>query len=324
MKKQFFLAALMILCIVCTAACADPIITDTEATAWIAENNYLYLQNAEGRISQMPLEMSDLLQMTKDELICQTKDGRTIAVKKDGTGSRTVDQTAELPQDTRVELSAEVDSGKMHILGYGIDPDNNEFNIVMKMLREARAERNKNIIEALKCLFKIEISLDDVKKYAKGDTVGKPHIAAAIVEKGYCSDIETVFKKILGKKCLDGIERKKLPPRTCIELINKAGGIAFLAHPNSLKLTNEKTFAKIKELQRYGLVGIEAYHSSLSQAQNNTYVKMAKELGLMISCGSDFHGPEVKKDVKLGTGINGNLPTYNEEIIAPLLKALNM
>ena len=223
-----------------------------------------------------------------------------------------------------VELSAEVDSGKMHILGYCIDPDNNEFNIVMKMLREAREERNKNIIEALKCLFKIEISLEDVKKYAKGDTVGKPHIAAAIVEKGYCSDIETVFKKILGKKCLNGIERKKLPPRTCIELINKAGGIAVLAHPNSLKLTNEKTFAKIKELQRYGLVGIEAYHSSFSQTQNNTYVKMANELGLMISCGSDFHGPEVKKDVKLGTGINRNLPTDNEEIIAPLLKALKM
>ncbi|MBR5960374.1 MAG: peptidoglycan-binding protein [Clostridia bacterium] len=107
MKKQFFFAALMILCILFTAAYADPIITDTEATAWIAENNYLYLQNAEGRISQMPLEMSDLLQMTKDELICQTKDGRTIAVKKDGTGSRNVDQTAELPQDTRVELSKE-------------------------------------------------------------------------------------------------------------------------------------------------------------------------------------------------------------------------
>ena len=223
-----------------------------------------------------------------------------------------------------VELSAEVDCGKMHILGYGIDPNNNEFNIVMKMLREAREERNKNIIEALKCLFKIEISLEDVEKHAKGESVGKPHIAAAIIEKGYCSDIETVFKKILGKKCLDGINRKKLPPRTCIELINKAGGIAFLAHPNSLKLSREKTFEKIKELQRYGLAGIEAYHSSFSQTQSNAYVKMANELGIMISCGSDFHGPEVKKDVKLGTGINGNLPTDNEEIIAPLLKALNI
>ena len=107
MKKQFFFAVLMTLCILCAAASADPVITDREATAWIAENNYLYLQNAEGRISQMPLEMADLLQMTKDELICQTKDGRTIAVKKDGTGSRTVDPGAELPQDTRVELSAE-------------------------------------------------------------------------------------------------------------------------------------------------------------------------------------------------------------------------
>lgn len=223
-----------------------------------------------------------------------------------------------------VELSAEVDSGKMHILGYGIDPDNNEFNLVMKMLREAREDRNKNIIEALKCIFKINISLEDVKKHAKGESIGKPHIAAAIVEKGYCPDIETVFNKILGKRYMETIDRKKLPPKSCIDLIKKAGGIAFLAHPNSLKLNTEKTFAKIKELQQYGLVGIETYHSRLSQTQSNAYVKMAKELGLMISCGSDFHGPEVKKDVKLGLGVNCNLPTDNEALIAPLLKALNM
>ena len=223
-----------------------------------------------------------------------------------------------------VELSAEIDKGKMHILGYGIDPDNREFNIVMQMLREAREARNKNIIEALKCLFKIEISIDDVKKYAKGETIGKPHIAAAIVEKGYCSDIESVFKKILGTKRMDSIERKKLPPKSCIELIKKAGGFAFLAHPNSLKLTQKNTFAKIKELQRYGLVGVEAYHSSNTPAQNNAYVNMANELGLMISCGSDFHGIEIKKDVKLGFGVNENLPTDNEELIVPLLKALNM
>jgi len=223
-----------------------------------------------------------------------------------------------------VELSAEVDCGKMHILGYGIDPDNNEFNLVMKMLREAREERNKNIIEALKCIFKINISLEDVKKHAKGESIGKPHIAAAIVENGYCPDIETVFNKILGKKYMETIDRKKLPPKSCIELIKKAGGIAFLAHPNSLKLNLEKTFDKIKDLQRYGLAGIETYHSKLSQTQSNAYVKMAKELGLMISCGSDFHGPEVKKDVELGLGVNCNLPTDNEEIIVPLLKALNM
>ena len=114
MKKQFFFAVLMTLCILCAAASADPVITDREATAWIAENNYLYLQNAEGRISQMPLEMADLLQMTKDELICQTKDGRTIAVKKDGTGSRTVDPGAELPQE--VEIFRMIDRSGYHFV----------------------------------------------------------------------------------------------------------------------------------------------------------------------------------------------------------------
>ena len=222
-----------------------------------------------------------------------------------------------------IELSATTDSGKMHILGFGIDPDNTEFNMVMKMLRDAREERNKNIIEAMKCIFNIEISMENVKKHAMGDSIGKPHIAAAIVESGYCNDIETAFKKVLGSRRLDSIERKKLPPKTCIELIHKAGGLAFLAHPKSLKLSMDNTNAKIKTLKTYGLDGIEVYHSSHSQKQCEKYTKIANELGLLISCGSDFHGPKVKKDIKLGYG-NNNLPTDNEELIAPLLKALKM
>ncbi len=223
-----------------------------------------------------------------------------------------------------IELSATTDSGKMHILGFGIDTKCTEFNLVMEILRAAREERNKNILDAIKCIFGINISMENVKKYAKGDSVGKPHIAAAIVETGYCNDIETAFKKVLSSKRLESIERKKLPPKTCIELIHKAGGLAFLAHPKSLQLSHDDTFTKIKSLKLYGLDGIEVYHSSHSQKQCEKYAKIAKELGLMISCGSDFHGPEVKKDVKLGTGNNENLPTDNEEIIAPLLKALNM
>ena len=223
-----------------------------------------------------------------------------------------------------VELSAEIDTGKMHILGYGIDPDNIEFNAVMKMLRDAREVRNDNIITALNQLFDINIKIEDVRKFAKGETIGKPHIAAAIVAKGYCDDIEYAFKKFLGSRKLENIDRKKLPARSCIELIKRAGGIAFLAHPNSLKLPKDNTFSKIKELKGYGLAGVEAYHSNHTIKQCETYKKMAEELGLMISCGSDFHGPEVKKDIKLGLGINDNLPTDNDEIANTILKALNM
>lgn len=223
-----------------------------------------------------------------------------------------------------IEMSAEIDKGKMHILGYGIDPDNEEFNIEMKKLRDGRETRNNTIIERLKELYNVEISIEDVKKHAKGETIAKPHIAAAIVEKGYCPDVKTTFAKILGNDDIDSIERKKLSPRECIELIKKAGGIAFLAHPYSLKLSDEETFAKIKELQTFGLSGVEAYHSSHTPKQSDAYLKMARELGLMISCGSDFHGLDVKNDVMLGLGTNGNIPTDNEEILAPILKALKM
>ncbi|MBO7133947.1 MAG: PHP domain-containing protein [Bacteroidales bacterium] len=225
-----------------------------------------------------------------------------------------------------VELSAEIEHGKMHILGYGINPDDEEFNIEMEKLRKGRESRNETIIEVLKRNYNIEIKIDDVKKFAKGETIAKPHIASAIVEK-YKNDFpdnETVFKKVIGQNDIESIERIKLTPKDCIDLINKAGGIAFLAHPNSLKLSEEMTFAKIKELKEYGLAGIEAYHSNCTPDQSATYVKMAKELGLMISCGSDFHGPEIKSNIKLGQGINGNLPTDNEEIVNGILKALKM
>lgn len=221
-----------------------------------------------------------------------------------------------------VEMSAEVSSGKMHILGFGINPDDEEFNKVMEMLREARMTRNLNIIETLNVGFDIHITFDDVKKHAKGQTIGKPHIAAAIVDYGYASNVQDAFDKYLNSKKLDKIDRKKLPPKSCIELINKAGGIAVLAHPTSLKLSDDDLFKKFKELKNYGLVGIEAYHSNISSKKSEIYKKMATELGLVISCGSDFHGLDIKNDVELGRGKADNIPTNDESIVKGIIEAI--
>ena len=107
MKKTFFLIVLTVLYALYAGAGAEPALTDGTTTGWIAEHNYLYLRSAEGRVSQMPMAMADLLQMTDDELICLTQDQRIIAVKKDGTGSRNADQT-EVFQTGRVfELGEE-------------------------------------------------------------------------------------------------------------------------------------------------------------------------------------------------------------------------
>lgn len=221
---------------------------------------------------------------------------------------------------TGVELSAEVADGEMHILGYGINPDNEEFNQVMELLRNAREERNRNIVEALN-ICGVMITYEDVVKKAQGLTIGKPHIAAAIVEKGYASNVTEAFVKFLTSKKLKKISRKKLPPKSCIELINRAGGIAILAHPKSLGLSEANTIKKIKELKNYGLSGIEAYHSGNSLKESKTYKKIADELGLLITCGSDFHGIYDKKE-ELGRGIANNLPTYDESIVNRIIEAI--
>jgi len=92
MKKSLFVFAMLLICMAFGAAGASPSITDGGTTGWIAENNYLFLQNQNGQVSQLPLAIDDLVRMKDDEIICRTSDGRTIAVKKDGSGSRIVDE----------------------------------------------------------------------------------------------------------------------------------------------------------------------------------------------------------------------------------------
>lgn len=214
-----------------------------------------------------------------------------------------------------VEISAEVDKGEMHILGYNFDIKNKEFNQVMEILRNARMEKNKKMIEVLRGKdFGFDITLEDVQRQSVGDSLGRPHFAKALMEKGIVQSVPEAFKKYLCMPQIEEIKRKVLMPKAAIELINYAGGIAVLAHPHSLKLSPEETFEKIKELKSYGLSGIEAYHSDHSKEQVELYKNIANKLGLVVTCGSDYHGPVAKPKILLGRGIDNNLPTTDERI----------
>lgn len=222
-----------------------------------------------------------------------------------------------------IELSAEIKKGKLHILGLGIDVDNENIKSVTEMIRLAREERNMHIIDALNCHYKMSLTLEDVRRQSQGETIGKPHIAAAIVKAGHANSISEAFDKFLCSKKIDKIERKKLSEKSCIDLINNAGGIAVLAHPSSLKVADDTTYAKIRELKMYGLQGVEAYHSSHTTRQAETYKKMAEKNGLVVTCGSDFHGLDVNSENELGYGRNNNIPTYNENYLFDVLKAID-
>jgi predicted metal-dependent phosphoesterase TrpH len=93
----------------------------------------------------------------------------------------------------------------------------------------------------------------------------------------------------------------------CIKLINDAGGIAVLAHPFTLKLTDEELRNELKTLVDLGLKGIEIVHSKSTEEQRKYYMELAKEFNLITTAGTDYHGPEVKPNIELGTGIKGNV-----------------
>ena len=144
-----------------------------------------------------------------------------------------------------------------------------------------------------------------------------------MVKNNYASSIEEAFHKYLSTAKIDKISRKKLPPKTCIELIHMAGGVAVLAHPCSLKIKQVDIHDQVRLLKYYGLDGIEAFHPDLSQKYVSFCRKLAAEFDLIVTCGSDFHGLDVKRDVFLAKGSKDNLPTYDESIVEELINAIN-
>lgn len=103
------------------------------------------------------------------------------------------------------------------------------------------------------------------------------------------------------------IKRKTYEADDIIRHIKANGGLVILAHPQSLELSFEELRKKLQELKSYGLDGLECYHSNQTSEEMIEFKKIAGELDLLISKGSDYHGPKVKKDIDLGTGINGNI-----------------
>jgi predicted metal-dependent phosphoesterase TrpH len=205
-----------------------------------------------------------------------------------------------------IELNAKVEKGQMHILGYYIDYGNPKFKEIMLELKNQRDERNERFIKAFN-LAGINISIDDVKKYVIGQVVGKPHFAKALIEKGYISTVNEAFDKYFNQYPYNTIKREAILPENAIKIIKDFNGIAVLAHPYTLKLDETELENKIKELISFGLEGIECYHSDHSKEQVELYKKLAKKYNLIITCGSDFHGPTITPDIVMGSGINGNL-----------------
>ncbi len=188
-----------------------------------------------------------------------------------------------------VELSAVSRGTSYHILGLHIDADAPALAAIIRRLRDARRRRNDQTLDVLRGLG-IDITPDDLP--ADGRAVGRPHIARALVGKGLARDEADAFDRYLLPGRPAYVKRDRPPPSETIDAIHAAGGVAVLAHPIHLGYTNAAQCERIvRSLVGRGLDGVEAYHSDQSPAQTRLLIDLARRLKLVVTGGSDYHGP---------------------------------
>lgn len=214
-----------------------------------------------------------------------------------------------------IELSAGAvtPSGKeteIHILGYFMDPSHAPLQKTLTAFRESRLNRFDQIVEKLaRQGFKIDVN--KIRQEAGGKALGRPHIARAMQAAGHVSSVEEAFSRYLYDGGPGDVPKARFTPAQCIRLIHEAGGVAVVAHP---RFGGPPDDAGWESLVREGLDGIEARHSQHTPGQVKRYARLAQNLGIAATGGSDFHAP----DGPPGSQLGGVRVTY--EIVEELLR----
>ena len=205
-----------------------------------------------------------------------------------------------------VELASMLFSKDIHIVGLFIDPGDPALLSALEQLRQWREERNEQMVEKLRSKG-YEITMDEVLAEAGGESVGRLHMAAVLLRKGYFTDMQSVFNRLIGRNGSCYVLRKYDPVDACIRLIHGAGGLAIWAHPLHAAHGARATLRKIgSRLVSYGLDGLECHYSMFAEEQERYSLDFARERSLLVSGGSDYHGAS-HPQVEMGTGIDGNL-----------------
>ena len=191
-----------------------------------------------------------------------------------------------------VELSTDEPQGEVHVLGYFIDYTDGELVARLDRMRGSRRERAQAMIDRLGDLG-VSIEWARVREIAGAGSVGRPHLAQAMLEKGYIGSLKEAFNNYIGRDGPAYVERWKLTPTAAVELVVRFNGLPVLAHP----LTAHDPEAAVVRLKAAGLVGIEAYYKGYSAAEVGRLLGLADKYDLVVTGGSDYHGLEDETEV---------------------------
>jgi len=184
-----------------------------------------------------------------------------------------------------IEMSADLPGNEVHVLGYFLDYHDVEFQATLTEFRRGRVDRAQIMVEKLDALG-MHVEWEQVQRFAGDGSVGRPHIALALVEAGYFKEPKEAFKEYLGNDGLAYYDRPKLNPIESVEMIKRVGGVPVLAHPTFM---NDME-SGITELKKVGLLGMEVYYAQYDDGTVRHLARLAKEYDLIPCGGSDYHG----------------------------------
>jgi predicted metal-dependent phosphoesterase TrpH len=189
-----------------------------------------------------------------------------------------------------IEINTDVGKDEIHVLGYYLEYQRPEFQAILQVLRDARVHRGQRMVELLN-QEGVHITWERVRQIAQG-SVGRPHVAKALLEGGYVQSIGEAFDKYIGQGCPAYVPRYKLAPADAIRLIRSANGLPVMAHPITVPGLDELR-KWLPELVAEGLVGLETYYGPYTPEQVQELHELADQYHLIPTGGSDFHGPGI-------------------------------
>jgi predicted metal-dependent phosphoesterase TrpH len=191
-----------------------------------------------------------------------------------------------------VEISTDIPHSEVHILGYYVAYKEPLFQAKLAVFRDSRLDRAQRMVTKL-ARMGLVLDWKRVSQIAGAATVGRPHVAQAMVEKGYVDSIDEAFDRYINRNGPAYVERMKLSPVEAVQLILEADGIPVLAHPLYVVRV-------VPRLAQNGLAGLEAYYTGYTADETRFLVDLAAKYGLLVTGGTDFHGEDVQPQHPLG------------------------
>lgn len=195
-----------------------------------------------------------------------------------------------------VEINTDLPTGELHVLGYFVDYHDATFLLELEKIRESRVGRAREMVKKLQALG-APVEWSRVQELAHGESICRPHIAQAMLEKGFVKSEREAFDRYIGRDGPAYAERRKVQPADAVRMILAAGGLPVLAHPADIKNLNEL----IAGLKAAGLVGLEAYYGQYDSNTVWRMVSLAGEHELLTTGGTDYHHFGDDREVALGS-----------------------